>query len=539
MQYRGRKHVFVGFDSFMKIGLRGPTNLFGHPTDELLSDLDMELGQWDAGSTEPVTKISFGHFPLSFTATTDTGKNIKDVFLKHSLSAYLCGHLHIRFGKNLKRHHIESTGSYYQFNMQQGNPSDKNNENCSANAESPKEFWEWEMGDWRKSRSLRIVAIDSGHVSFLDLDYQLGSRDTIILPTFPLDSRFMHRISSPRDFQCQSTETSSLETVRSLIFSRRVIISVSLKIYDSRSGHFHLVLDQDMIKLKGNETRGDMYVAPWNWRAFTDPSPDRFWLQIVATDISGKYTYSQPRPFSINGLTADVNWKWKEFFVMGVQWAALYHPLLHVVLTLLFTLLLIPRAFLIFSKNFTAYNKNNSANQREKNLFVCFINTGIFVLVELCRLTEIWWGIILYLLYLAFLPWFFGHVSTEEGKMSYMNLGGWFVSSSKNGSQNVYVGVPDVMVIVLPHLVFVVLPTVLVAGALAAERIAYRAHLLSLSGKKEDDHYKESKRYVKFRRFSNAFGFWSGRWIRKVLLFICLLILWKHGKVKDLLFSRI
>ncbi|XP_020592068.1 putative metallophosphoesterase At3g03305 [Phalaenopsis equestris] len=530
LQYKGWKHLFVGVDSFMEIGLRGPTNLFGHLTDELLSDLDKELGQWDARSTESITKISFGHFPLSFTATTVTGKNIKDVFLKHSLSAYLCGHLHTRFGKNLKRHHVESTGTYYQLNMHQGNPSYKNNENCSANAEFSKEFWEWEIGDWRRSRSMRIVAIDSGHVSFLDLDYHLGSKDTIILPTFPLDSRFMHRISSPRDFQCLSKEISSFETVRTLIFSRRVIVSVSLKIYDSRSGHFHLVLDQEMIKLKANETRGDMYVAPWNWRAFIDPSPDRFLLQIVATDISGKYTYSQPRPFSINGLTAYANWNWKEFFVLGVQWAALYQPLLHFLLTLLFTLLLIPQTFLIFSKNHTTYNNNNRAGSEEKSFSACFVDTGIFVLVELCRMTEIWWGILLYLLYLVFFPWFFGHVSTEDGKLSYMTQRGWSVSPSKSGSQNVYIGVPDIMVIVLPHLGFVVLPTVLVLGAIVAEARAYRAHLHSLSGKKEDDHYKERKRYVKFRSFSDAFGIWSRRWIRKLLFIICLLILWKHWK---------
>ncbi|KAI0510651.1 hypothetical protein KFK09_011259 [Dendrobium nobile] len=531
LQYRGRKHVFVGVDSFMEIGLRGPTNLFGHPTDELLSDLDMELGQWDAGSTESVTKIAFGHFPLSFTATTDKGKNVKDVFLKHSLSAYLCGHLHTRFGKNLKRHHVESSGTYYQFNMHQGNPSDKSNENCSKNAESSKEFWEWEMGDWRKSRSLRIVAIDSGHVSFLDLDYQLGSKDTIVLPTFPLDSRYMHRISSSRDFQCPSTGTSSHETVRALVFSRRVIVSVSLKIYDSRSGHFHLVLDQAMIKLKSNGSRGDMYVAPWNWRAFIDPSPDRFLLQIEATDISGKHTYSQPRPFSINGLTAEANWKWKEFFVMGVQWAALYEPLLHILHSLLFILLVVPRVFLIFSKNYTAYNKNNpSRGSREKRICLSFVDTGFFVLVELCRLTEIWWGILLYLLYLVFFPWFFGHVSSEDGKISYMTQRGWSVSSSKNGSQNTYIGVPDIMVIVLPHLGFVVLPTFIIVAALAAERTAYRSHLHSLSGKKEDDHYKERKRYVISRRFSDAFGFWSVRWMRKLLLFISLLILWKHWK---------
>jgi len=37
-----------------------------------------------------------------------------------------------------------------------------------------------------------------------------------------------------------------------------------------------------MVKLEGNETRGDMYVAPWNWRAFADSSPD----QLLAANRS-------------------------------------------------------------------------------------------------------------------------------------------------------------------------------------------------------------------------------------------------------------
>lgn len=380
-----------------------------------------------------------------------------------------------------------------------------------------------------KSRSLRIVAIDSGHVSFLDLDYQLGFKDTIIFPTFPLDSRFMNRFSSPHDFQCPSIGSSLYETVRALVFSKRTIVSVSLKIYDSRSGHFDLVLDEEMIKMKGNKTRGDMYVAPWNWRSFADPSPDRFWLQIEAIDISGKSSYSQTRPFSVNGLTADTSWKWKEFFVMGVQWAALYQPILHVVLTLLFLVLLVPRGILIFSKNYTAY-KVSPVVSRKKSICISVVEAVILVLVELCQFTEIWWGLLLYMLYLVFLPWFFGQVYSLAGKMAYMTHRGWTVTSRKNGNHNAYSGVPDIMVIVLPHLVFVVLPTVLVVGAMAAERTAYRAYFRSVSGKKEDDHREESKKHVKLQSFSGAFGYWCERWMRKLLLFISLLILWKHWK---------
>jgi hypothetical protein len=32
----------------MSAGVRGPTNLFGHPTDQLLAQIDSQLSQWDS-----------------------------------------------------------------------------------------------------------------------------------------------------------------------------------------------------------------------------------------------------------------------------------------------------------------------------------------------------------------------------------------------------------------------------------------------------------------------------------------------------------
>ncbi|ESR42002.1 hypothetical protein CICLE_v10013254mg [Citrus x clementina] len=58
----------------MSIGLRGQTNPFGHLADQLSIQIDSELSQSNFQST------------------------------KYSLLAYSCGHLHTRFGKNLKRH---------------------------------------------------------------------------------------------------------------------------------------------------------------------------------------------------------------------------------------------------------------------------------------------------------------------------------------------------------------------------------------------------------------------------------------------------
>ncbi|CAL9197912.1 unnamed protein product [Musa hybrid cultivar] len=527
LQNGGWKHLFVGFDGTMETGLRGPTNLFGHPTNQLLANIDLELSQWDAEST--ITKIAFGHFPLSFSALTDDGQGLKDVFLKHSLSAYLCGHLHTKFGKNLKRHHQSNHPTkYYQFNIHQGFPTNMDEQSCSS-TNSSKEFWEWEMGDWRWSRAMRILAIDSGHVSYVDLDFRLGSKETIILPTFPLDSRFMQRISSVHDFKCQPKRGSSYELIRTLIFSRTEIVLVSVKVYDTRPETPTVVLDSSMRKIEGNGSRGELYVAPWNWRAFEDPSPSRYRLQIEAIDIFGKTSYSDLRPFSINGITAQVSWTWREFFVMGCQWASIYWPAFWTALLFLTSLLLVPQVLLLcWKKNYSyEYVRPNFAG---RSLREHLVDGAFLALMELPRMTVVWFGILLYLLYLLFFPWFFGHVFTERGIVAYMTYQGWFVPNFNKNTMLQYLGVPDVMVVVLPHLCFVVLPTILVIGAMAAERTTYRKYHLLLSGKKEDDSLEHNYGQTKNASSCDSNCIWRRRWIRKFLFLVTAVILWKHWK---------
>jgi small-conductance mechanosensitive channel len=106
-----------------------------------------------------------------------------------------------------------------------------------------------------------------------------------------------------------------------------------------------------------------------------------------------------------------------------------------------------------------------------------------------------------------------------------MTYRGWTVKRSSSGNEAFHAGTPDVMVIVLPHLCFVVLPTIVILAAMAAERTAFREHYLSQSGKKKDDHFQKSRRQVEHD------SLWSGRWIRKILIVLCLVVLWKHWKV--------
>ncbi|KAL2330148.1 hypothetical protein Fmac_017729 [Flemingia macrophylla] len=520
-----RKHLFVGFDSTMSISLRGPTNLFGHPTDQLLKDLDLELSRWDSQSEKPVTKISFGHFPLSFSAPSSSGRTLEDVFLKHSISAYLCGHLHTRFGKNLKRHHqlsnqFSSFQKLFQFNIHHS--SFESNVNCSLVAPPIQEFWEWEMGDWRKSRAFRILAIDKGSVSYVDVDFKSGTKHAIILPTFPLDSRFMLTSSCYHNYECQSVPPSSYEAIRALVFSVYPVASVVARVYDSRSGNHDLVVETHMIKHNDENSRGDLYVAQWNYKAFEDASPDRFWLQIEANDNRGRSTLSELRPFSINGYRFKLSWSWKEFFVMGCQWAALYYPVFWSVLFFMLIFLLFPKALLVFPKKIYTY-KNFIGNKG-------LVNGVLWFLQELCRIRSLWFGWIGYVFYLILFPWFMGQVFTEGKNMVYMTYMGWVVETNNGQGKHEYIGSPDIMVVVIPHLLFVVLPAILVSGALAVEGAIYREQMLAFIGKKKDDLHVGSRKHALIgnQRSMVSDVHLGKRWIRNLLCVVCLAVCLKH-----------
>ncbi|GER51333.1 calcineurin-like metallo-phosphoesterase super family protein [Striga asiatica] len=496
-----RKILFVGFDSTMSLGLRGPTNLFGHPTDELLGDINSELVQWDSQPSQPVTKISFGHFPLSFSAASKSGKTLNDIFIKNSLSVYLCGHLHVKFGKNLKRyHHSQYSKRLFQL---KGHRTTSNIISTQSN-----EFWEWETGDWRKNRVMRILAIDRGHISFVDTDFKLGAKRTIILPTFPLDSRFTS--STLRNYyEICKADIYSCGFIRALVFSSSPIVSVYAKIYDSSTENLVVVLESPMTKLGG--LRGDIYIAPWNIRAFEDPSPERFLLRIEAIDIRNRSTFSKIRPFSVNGVPLRFSWSWKEFFVMGCQWDSLYFPILSVFYFLTLSVLVIPKVVLSFFSRRQYTFRNFRSNKR-------FMNGLAWIFMELYDIQLAWLSIVGYLFYLVLCPWFYGQISTRGVEKAYMTYKGW-VSRFDNSGKIEFFGFPDVMVIVLAHLFLVVLPSIIISMAFAAESGIYRDHLMSRSSKKKDDDDDKTSEIVVLRR-----------WFRKLLYMASLAIVWKHFK---------
>lgn len=375
------------------------------------------------------------------------------------------------------------------------------------------------MGDWRKSRAMRILAIDRGHISFVDIDFQLGTKKTFILPTFPLDSRYL--FTSYQKEKCQSSDLSFEEAIRALVFSASPIVSVVARIYDLNPGSPIVVMESSMRKHDGVHSRGDLYSVPWHVKAFDDPSPLRYWLQIEAVDVLGRSSLSGLRPFSVRGIHAEFPWTWKELFVMGCQWSALYIPILWLLYCMTLSMIIIPKVLLIISRKQFTY-KHFCANKG-------VINCMAWIFTELYKVPMVWCVVLAYLFYLILCPWLHGQVVTDEKESGYMTIRGWVLKHDKMGETK-FLGFPDVMVIVLPHLLLVVLPAIWVIGAFSVERSTYHDYFLSLSGKKEDDQVPVKS--VSYARSGNSMStpVSRGRWMRKFLFVAALIICWKHFK---------
>lgn len=161
------------------------------------------------------------------------------------------------------------------------------------------------------------------------------------------------------------------------------------------------------------------------------------------------------------------------------------------------------------------------------------INGMAWVFKEFYTVPLLWLGIVVYLFYLLLCPWLLGEVFTEGGEKGFMTFKGWVLKFNKIGKVD-FIGVPDIMVVVLPHLFFVILPSIFVTGALAVERGIYRDRFLSLSGKKEDDHIADNNesgsRISGSCRNGKSSMCIDRRWIRNIVLVASLAIFWKHFK---------
>lgn len=510
-----RKYLFLGIDDTMVTGIRGPSNLFGHPTDERIHAVESELQYWDMYPRTLATKVVFGHFPMSFTATSEKGKRYENVFARQSVSAYICGHLHARFSKQLWRSHRIELAS---------NPKEPI---------SLKQFWEWEIGDWRESRLIRILAVDGGKVSFLDLSLsskrrsQEGFQITVLL-TYPVDSRSMNGI--------EARSQMLRKDINALVFSAQPILNVTAKVFDS-SRAFKIVEEIPLQLTTNLGNQKPLYHAKWNAENYRSTSATRYWLQVFVLDTTGKETASVMRPFSVDGNMANYPSTLMVHLLLSVRWEDLYSVLLWTNVGFLVLLLFLPMLLNYFMDSNPAYQRwamsvsiSRVVQQRR------FLFSVLWFLIEGSRSRKLWSCTVIYLFYLLTLPWFCGRATSENGDIAKMYLLGWRLQARNSSITEESIGTPDVMVITLPFMYMVVTPSILLIYGLFAERSAdflrSRRKITSsdLSGFStlEQQHKPNSVAEATLRSLKGKTMFLVCKicrgWTRRIILLSCLVV---------------
>ncbi|XP_047090005.1 putative metallophosphoesterase At3g03305 [Lolium rigidum] len=513
-----RSYLFLGIDDTMSVGIRYPSNLFGNPTDKRIEAVNSELQYWTSHSNVPITKVVFGHFPMSFTSSSEGGQRYESVFARQSISAYLCGHLHAKISKQLWR--------YHQMKIEERSSS----------------FWEWELGDWKESRLMRILAIDRGTVSFVDHELKQPF-ETSILITYPADSRNMNIM------EFESKKGSLRNDINVLVFSEELILNVSARVFDSHN-EFKIVEDVPLQHVSSSSVYKPLFHAKWNAENYRSPSPTRYWLQVFVLDSHGKKILSERRPFSVEGKMAIPHRPWLNRLMFEVEWEAMYKVLMWSNLAFTLILLFIPKMLYHVLKRNSSYQRwalsviASPVQQRN----TCF--WLVWFLMEGSSSKMLWFSLTLYVFWISQMPWFWGHATSENGEIAQMYLSGWSVPSSGMSWANYN---PDVMVITLPFLYLVVVPVVVLAYGLFAERSAAYLwhHRTRVEGRvNQADTTCESASFLPGSpdpgslmklSYKNKIKFmlrkFCGGWTRRLILLACLITATIHLKLSSMLMS--
>jgi hypothetical protein len=348
------------------------------------------------------------------------------------------------------------------------------------------------MGDWRVSRMMRVMATDNGHTSFVDVELippkdksdQKFVMPTIILPTFPLNSVTMLQ---------DSTKILPSDPVKVLVFSETPPVWVKARILDGKSRTLNVVeeISMQLVEYKsGDNSDGGPYYyqAAWDSAKYADNYASQYWLEIILEEVNGGITISEPRPFSVNGHSGHFKLTWLGYLVMGFRWETLYPFLLWGIVGFVLSLLVIPMVFKFQLEKRGLHEEwimsvFRPAPDFRTSIFKV-VKVPFWVVLENARNMYIWALLLVYVVYLVFLPWFSGRVLADDFPIGHLSLWGWSVKPSNSTSVNQIsgLGVPDIMGIVLPYLYAVLFPLILMLSALSAERAACEYHI-AMSGR--------------------------------------------------------
>ena len=196
----GPSVAIVSLDAARAPGIKRPANFAGVASPALRRELRAALRRTKGADAV----LAFGHFPLSFLEGPRRAAraSVAAALASHNASAYLCGHLHWRFGDRLHAWH---------------------------GAPLPAPLLELEAGDWKEARAWRLLAFDAdarNALSFRDFVFEPAAKKPpfVAMITSPPDARYAQPLRAPPAAQAPQAR------VKALVFPPRGVTARDLRV---------------------------------------------------------------------------------------------------------------------------------------------------------------------------------------------------------------------------------------------------------------------------------------------------------------------
>ncbi|CAF0820817.1 unnamed protein product [Rotaria sordida] len=323
-------YSFIGIDMCPRPGAGRPFNFLGHISKEEMKNI-RKLSEQTQNST---ATIFFGHYPLSFTYSSGLTE------LMHHGIAYLNGHLHSGI-KHLYARHSDG-------------------------------LLELELGDWKDNRRFRIVTIDSGILSFEDVNFNQPIYAVISNPKaakFKTPREPLYRLS-------QSTH------IRIVIFSKWSIVNVNISIDSKFFGTAIESIDNE-----------NLYVLPWNASFYNDGH-----LHTLSIEIKDNQNNTMKIENEFSLTTTTITAFARSKFILLTHW-----PTFGIVV------IIISLCIYIIILTFFRYR----AKRMTQSCGVCFTlwNTIRLRMVLLCSIDLFYYSLVGLALYHFIGPWYIGYLT--------------------------------------------------------------------------------------------------------------------------------
>lgn len=335
-------YSFIGVDACLEPGPKRPFNFVGIIDQPEIDEINHLIKQTE--ETGSNYTIWFGHFPTSCILSSGS-EHVRSLIKKDKNSlAYICGHLHTLGGLVPK-----------MYTMQKGG------------------FLELELGDWKDNRMYRLMAIDHGIFSFIDIHH----RDwPVVLLTNPKHTLFFNPLKETLENIRKSTH------IRVLAFSMARIKTVRVRI------NGELWIDLKHIK-------GPLYVTSWDPEKYSNGLHD---IEVYAKDTDGREK-TEVAQFSLDGtkLSYDVFPRIALMSNLSCIFQSLFAVTLLVHLFPLMAMKYFHRAIL-------------GGYIRQPKLRGNFLRNWIRKFWIMTTIDRVFWPIVLYPVYLVFGPWSIGYI---------------------------------------------------------------------------------------------------------------------------------